>query len=61
MTDQGSRQDRRDAFQPKVGPPSILSDDALRYTEAVPALQQEAAQDAVYNGRDAGRRLRGSE
>jgi hypothetical protein len=57
----GARQDRRDAFQPQIGPPDILSADALMYVEAVPALQRAATQDSTYNGEDAGKRLRGSE
>jgi hypothetical protein len=61
MTSQGARQDRQAAFQPAVGPPDILSADAERYTEQVPVLQREAAQDPTYNGQDAAKRLRGSD
>jgi hypothetical protein len=61
MADQGSRQDRMGAFQPSVGPADLLSADAERYTEQVAALQAEARADPVYNGKDAARRLRGTD
>jgi hypothetical protein len=46
----GSRQERRETFQPATGPAALLSDDAKQYTEAVPQLQRAAAADATLNG-----------
>jgi hypothetical protein len=60
MTAQGVRQARREAFQPTT-PARILSDEAMQYADQVAPLQAAAAQDPVYNGADAARRLRGTE
>jgi hypothetical protein len=49
---QGSRQARREAFQPNVGPPDILSKDAQQYVDSAAALRREATQDPYLNGED---------
>ncbi|HEY3090770.1 MAG TPA: hypothetical protein VGJ59_22190 [Jatrophihabitantaceae bacterium] len=59
MADQGSRQDRRDASQPRLGPVDMLSADQHGYVDGVPVLQERAAADPAYNGMDAERRLGG--
>jgi hypothetical protein len=56
--DRGSRQERQQAFT-STEPNPVLSEDQLRYVEAVPALQQQARRDPVYNGQDPARRLAG--
>jgi hypothetical protein len=64
MTDNqsGQRQQRMDAYEPVIGPvPTLLSDDARQYVDQVAALQSAAAADEVLSGRDALRRLRGSD
>jgi len=57
VTDQGSRQARQEAFQPKLGPPDILSVDAERYESLRQELQRQAVTDPALNGQDAWRRL----
>jgi len=60
VADTGSRMERQQAYTPDPGR-DILSDDAHQYTDPVPGLQAKAANDPVYNGTDALRRLRGGE
>ena len=54
---QGQRQARQQGFVPRVGPADLLSDDALKYTDAVPGMQAAATRDPYLNGADAARRL----
>jgi hypothetical protein len=58
MTEQESRQARREAFQPRIGPVDVLSADQHQFVDAVPAQQTQYAADATYKGTDALRRLR---
>ena len=50
MTGQGSRQDRREAFQPSIGPADLLSEDASLYVNQAAKFQREAAGSPELNG-----------
>jgi hypothetical protein len=57
MSDVGSRMIRQQEYVADPGRDPLSADQHM-YTDAVPRLQRAAADDAVYSGRDAERRLR---
>lgn len=57
MGDLGQRQVNNDTVGPTEPAREILSDDALKYVNALPEMQYEATQDPYLNGEDADRRL----
>jgi hypothetical protein len=60
VADSPSRQDRQQAFTPTV-PRDICSNEQHQYLDAVPGMERKYANDPIFNGSDALKRLRGGE